>query len=194
MASRQRASACLDPACSTGKTGDNWTSAGPAGIVRRHETPVSEGTAQMTTAASPSPAVRAEVPNDLAAFWLPFTPNRAFKKRPRLDRALQGHALLHARGAGDPRRDCGALVLQRRPQPRADRRRDPAPGGRARFHPDLPVRPSAGVPALLAPRRSRAGRPRSRLLLQLRLGGRRHGAQNRHRLSQRARVMALASA
>ena len=29
-------------------------------------------------------AARAEVPNDLAAFWLPFTPNRAFKKRPRL--------------------------------------------------------------------------------------------------------------
>jgi len=27
---------------------------------------------------------RAEVPNDLAALWLPFTPNRAFKKRPRL--------------------------------------------------------------------------------------------------------------
>jgi len=27
---------------------------------------------------------RAEVPNDLAAFWLPFTPNRAFKKNPRL--------------------------------------------------------------------------------------------------------------
>ncbi len=38
----------------------------------------------MTTAASPSPASRAEFPNDLAAFWLPFTPNRAFKKRPRL--------------------------------------------------------------------------------------------------------------
>ncbi|MGD0642065.1 MAG: aspartate aminotransferase family protein [Roseiarcus sp.] len=29
-------------------------------------------------------APRAEVPNDLAAFWMPFTPNRAFKKRPRL--------------------------------------------------------------------------------------------------------------
>ena len=26
----------------------------------------------------------AAVPNDLAAFWLPFTPNRAFKKRPRM--------------------------------------------------------------------------------------------------------------
>ncbi len=31
-----------------------------------------------------SAAARSEVPNDLAAFWLPFTPNRAFKKRPRL--------------------------------------------------------------------------------------------------------------
>ena len=38
----------------------------------------------MTTAANASAAVRAEVPNDLAAFWLPFTPNRSFKKRPRL--------------------------------------------------------------------------------------------------------------
>ena len=31
-----------------------------------------------------SAVARAEVPNDLEAFWLPFTPNRAFKKRPRL--------------------------------------------------------------------------------------------------------------
>jgi beta-alanine--pyruvate transaminase len=31
-----------------------------------------------------SVAPRAEVPNDLAAFWMPFTANRAFKKRPRL--------------------------------------------------------------------------------------------------------------
>jgi len=29
-------------------------------------------------------ALRAEIPNDLAAFWMPFTSNRAFKKRPRL--------------------------------------------------------------------------------------------------------------
>ena len=38
----------------------------------------------MTTVASPSSTARADVPNDLAALWLPFTPNRAFKKRPRL--------------------------------------------------------------------------------------------------------------
>ena len=31
-----------------------------------------------------SAVARAEVPNDLAAFWMPFTANRAFKKRPRL--------------------------------------------------------------------------------------------------------------
>ena len=29
-------------------------------------------------------AARVEVPNDLESFWLPFTPNRAFKKAPRL--------------------------------------------------------------------------------------------------------------
>jgi beta-alanine--pyruvate transaminase len=38
----------------------------------------------MTTAVHPASSVRADVPNDLEAFWLPFTPNRAFKKRPRL--------------------------------------------------------------------------------------------------------------
>ena len=41
----------------------------------------------MTTSAAAKPADApraADVPNDLAAFWLPFTPNRAFKKRPRL--------------------------------------------------------------------------------------------------------------
>src|SRR3984885_5505829 len=38
----------------------------------------------MNTVAAVKPAPRAEVPNDLSAFWLPFTPNRAFKKRPRL--------------------------------------------------------------------------------------------------------------
>ncbi len=38
----------------------------------------------MTTPANPTAAARADIPNDLEAFWLPFTPNRAFKKRPRL--------------------------------------------------------------------------------------------------------------
>src|SRR5436309_6221053 len=37
---------------------------------------------------SPRPAVN--VPNDLAAHWMPFTPNRAFKKAPRLLAGAQG--------------------------------------------------------------------------------------------------------
>jgi beta-alanine--pyruvate transaminase len=32
----------------------------------------------------PAPASRASVPNDLEAYWLPFTPNRAFKAAPRM--------------------------------------------------------------------------------------------------------------
>jgi beta-alanine--pyruvate transaminase len=32
----------------------------------------------------PSAAARLEAPNDLEAFWMPFTPNRAFKKAPRM--------------------------------------------------------------------------------------------------------------
>ena len=38
----------------------------------------------MTTLAHPQELTRAEIPNDLAAFWLPYTSNRAFKRRPRL--------------------------------------------------------------------------------------------------------------
>jgi beta-alanine--pyruvate transaminase len=38
----------------------------------------------MTTPVNPTAAARADIPNDLEAFWLPFTPNRAFKKSPRL--------------------------------------------------------------------------------------------------------------
>ncbi len=37
-----------------------------------------------SVAQMPSAAPRAEIPNDLEAFWLPFTPNRAFKKKPRM--------------------------------------------------------------------------------------------------------------
>ena len=126
----------------------------------------------MTTPVNPTAAARADIPNDLAAFWLPFTPNRAFKKRPRLIARSKDMHYYTPEGREILDGDRGALVLQRRPQPRAHRRGDPAPGGRARLLADLPVRPSAGVPALLAARRACAGRPRPRLLHQLGLGGR----------------------
>ncbi|HEX8164607.1 MAG TPA: aspartate aminotransferase family protein [Beijerinckiaceae bacterium] len=44
----------------------------------------------MTSAATLRPANDAAAPNDLAAWWLPFTPNRAFKVRPRLIAGAKG--------------------------------------------------------------------------------------------------------
>ncbi len=35
-------------------------------------------------------------PNDLDAWWLPFTANRSFKQNAPHDRPRQGHVLLHA--------------------------------------------------------------------------------------------------
>ena len=144
----------------------------------------------MTTAAAvkPAEAPRADVPNDLSAFWLPFTPNRAFKKKPRLiSRAkdmhyftpegrtiLDGTAGLWCCNAGHNRAPIVAAIQRR--------------GGGARLLSDLLVRPSARVPAGVATGRACAGRSRSRLLLQLGLGGLRYGAKDRARLSQCART------
>src|SRR5919206_238874 len=44
----------------------------------------------MTSAATLRPANDTAAPNDLAAWWLPFTPNRAFKARPRLIAGAKG--------------------------------------------------------------------------------------------------------
>ena len=143
----------------------------------------------MTTAtAVKPPAQRAEVPNDLSAFWMPFTPNRAFKKRPRLiSRAkdmhyytpegraiLDGTAGLWCCNAGHNRPSIVAAIQ--------------AQAAELDFAPTFSFRPSAGVPAGVAHRRARAGRSRSRVLLQFRLRGLRHGAQDRARLSQCARA------
>src|SRR5208337_951264 len=64
------------------KSGTGWHRPPPS-MPHLKQAPFKEPS-HMTTAATPGSVVRAEVPNDLAAFWMPFTPNRAFKKRPRL--------------------------------------------------------------------------------------------------------------
>ena len=69
----------------------------------------------MTTLANPTAAARADIPNDLEAFWLPFTPNRAFKKRPRLIARSKDMHYYTPEGRADPRRHRGFVVLQRRP-------------------------------------------------------------------------------
>ena len=110
------------------------------------------------------------------------------QEAPAADLAIEGHALLHAGRPRDHRRHRRALVLQRRPQSPADRRGHSAAGRRTRFLADLPVCASAGVLAGRAPDGDGAGRYRPRVLHQFRLGGLRHRAEDRDRLSQCARA------
>ncbi len=131
--------------------------------------------------------VAAALPNDLESFWMPFTANRAFKKSPRMIvRAKDMHYYAARRPRGDRRRR-RHVVHQCGPQPRPDRRGDPAAGGRTRLCAGVPVRPSQSVRAGEPRRRARAGRPRPCVLRQFGLGGGRHRAQDRARLSQHPR-------
>src|ERR1051325_9005057 len=72
----------------------------------------------------------------------------AVHREPRLqegaapDRAREGHALLHDGRPQADRRHGGPVVLQCRPQSRADRQGHPGAGGRARLRPGVPERPS----------------------------------------------------
>ena len=92
-------------------------------------------------------------PNNLEAFWMPFTWNRRFKQHPLLLASAKDMHYTTRRRPPDPRRHRRALVLQRRPPPRAHRRGGAADRRAPRLRADLPARPS---PALRA---GRAGDP-----------------------------------
>ena len=129
----------------------------------------------------------ASVPNDLAAFWVPFTPNRAFKKAPRLiarakdmhyytvdgKAVIDGSAGMWCCNAGHNRARIVEAIQQ--------------PGRRARLSAGISVFASEGVRARKPHRGARAGRSRPRVLLQFGLRGGRHRAQGRARLPQCAR-------
>jgi beta-alanine--pyruvate transaminase len=65
-------------------------------------------------------------PNDLRAFWMPFTANRQFKQNPRMLVGAKDMHLHRLRRPQDPRRHGGPVVRQRRPLPPEDHRGDPA--------------------------------------------------------------------
>ena len=105
---------------------------------------------------SPRPAA-VNVPNDLAAHWMPFTANRAFKKAPRL---LAGAKDMHYFTVGRKIIDaaagmwcCNAAMAAAR-----FRRRSPSRPS-AGLCAAVPVRHSAGLRARKPHRRSRARRP-----------------------------------
>ena len=82
-------------------------------------------------------------PNELEPYWVPFTPNRSFKKRPRLFSGAKDMHFFTPDGRKVHRRHVGPVLRQRRPLPRADRQGDPGGGRDARLLAALPVRPPA---------------------------------------------------
>ena len=151
--------------------------AGPS--VGRNETGAIQGSLVMSN--------RLKVtPNDLSAFWMPFTANRQFKQAPRMFVSRQGHALHHDRrpqGARRHRRACGASMpaIAGRRSPRRSQTR---PASSTTRRPSRwAIRSSFELANRLvdiAP----AG-PRPRVLHQFRLGIGRHRAEDRARLSPR---------
>ena len=135
----------------------------------------------------PTATALAHQTNDLDAYWIPFTPNRAFKRAPRLiarakelyyytpdGRAVfDGLAGLWCTNAGHNRDPIVAAISSQAAE------LDYA----AAFH----FRASQIVRAGEPDRGAGAGRSQPRVFLQFRLGGDRHRAQDRARLPQCAR-------
>ena len=118
-------------------------------------------------------------PNDLQSFWQPFTPNRQFKAHPRLVVSAKG---MHYRShdGRDILDSSAGLWCANLGHCHPQGGRGGAAGHRdPRLRADLPVRPQQGVRAGLAGRPRDAGGSEPRVLHQLRLGSRRHGAENR---------------
>ncbi len=126
-------------------------------------------------------------PNNLDAFWMPYSANRSFKAGAAAARPCGGHVLLHQRqprGAGRHRR---AVVLQRRARPAGDRGGDPAPGRRDGLRAHLQHGPPARLPGRRAAGGDHARRHGPGVLHQLRVRERGHGAEDRVGLPQGAR-------
>src|SRR4026207_1213638 len=119
-------------------------------------------------------------PTELEPYWVPFTPNRAFKKRPRLfagakgmhyfkpdgTKVLDATSGLFCVNAGHCREPIGKAIQEQ--------------AAKLDYSPAFPYR----TPHALAPLPAGARRSRLPVLLQLGLGGGRRRAEDRARLPQ----------
>ena len=121
--------------------------------------------------------------NDLGAFWMPFTANRDFKRAPRLFVHAEGMRFITDEGARCSMEPRALWCVNAGHCRRADRRGDTPSGGRTRLRRHLPDGPHEGVRGRLEAGQHRAAGLRACVLHQLRLGGGRHGAEDRARLS-----------
>src|ERR1700737_668531 len=116
--------------------------------------------------------------NDLDAYWMPFTANRAFKQSPRLlAYAEEMHYF-------SPEGRAMSLVRQRRTLPRFYRRGHKSASRRTTFSAAVSVRASESVCPGEPNRGAGARRFEPRVLYQFRVGSGRYRAKNRPRLSQ----------
>ena len=124
-------------------------------------------------------------PNDLSAFWMPFTATGSSSRRRACScRAKDMHYTTQRRPQG-ARRHGRPVVRQCRPLPPEDHRGDPAAGGRARLRAGLPDGPPDRLRIRQPAGRHRARRAGPCVLHQFRFGIGRHGAEDRARLSPR---------
>ena len=135
------------------------------------------------------------LPNDLESYWLPFTPNRDFKSRPRAARA-RPRACITATRRGAKVLDaisglwCVNAGHARKPIVEAIR----AQAGELDYAPSFHFAHPKVVRLAGRDRSARAQGARQRLLLQFGFGSRRHRDEDRARLFRRPRVRAAASA
>ncbi len=126
-------------------------------------------------------------PNDLDAFWMPYTTNRGFKATPRLLSRAEGMFYYSNDGREILDGTAGLWCVNAGPRAARDHRGDPEAGRGDGLRADLPDGPPDRLPGRRQGRRADPGRARPHLLHQLRVGGGRHRAEDRARLPQGAR-------
>ncbi len=124
---------------------------------------------------------------DLEAFWMPFTANRQFKANPRLLVAAEGMHYTAEDGRKILDATCRPLVRERGARAKENHRGDSEAGRGARFRAWLPDGTSRCVPTRPSARGDRSAAAEARLLHELGLRVRGHGAQDRSRLSPGSR-------
>ena len=132
--------------------------------------------------------MRRPIPNDLAAYWMPFTANRQFKKAPRLLAARRRHALLDTDDGRQILDGIAGLwcVNAGHCRPKIVEAIQ-AQVAELDFAPAFQMGHPKAFEFADAPGADRARGARPRLLHQLRLRIGRHRAQDRARLPSRAR-------
>ena len=123
----------------------------------------------------------------LDEYWMPFTPNRDFKRDPKMVVRAEGMYFWNDRGDRILDGAAGLFCVAAGPRPQGDRRRGRAPVARTRLRRAVHARPPEAVRVRHARGGTHARRPEPHLLHQFRVGSGRHRDEDRARVSPGAR-------